>query len=147
MTKTRSTPSPALVLAAAALLLAPAAMADDPEMTWHTIDAGGVFDSSYASLTMSATIGQADVGAMYGGDLALAGGFWVVLEDNGYCIADWDGNGEVTPADVAAFINAWVFDLANGTLLTDLSGSGTIEPLDVALFVNAWTNALNGIGC
>src|SRR5215470_17759495 len=94
--KTRIT-GPVLALAAAGFL-APVALADDPDLTWNTIDAGGVFTSSYTSLSMSATLGQPDVGAMYGDDLSV----------NGTAVSDLNGSGLIEPVDVAMFINAWM---------------------------------------
>jgi choice-of-anchor B domain-containing protein len=62
------------------------------------------------------------------------------------CRADWDHNGLVTPADVAAFVNAWFQDLAAGTFAADFDGIGGVNPADVAAFVAAWVDALT-TGC
>ncbi|MBX3357980.1 MAG: hypothetical protein KF745_06085 [Phycisphaeraceae bacterium] len=52
--------------------------------------------------------------------------------------SDFNGDGEVTPLDVAAFINAWVADLAAGTLQADFDRDGVITPTDIAVFIGAW---------
>ena len=63
------------------------------------------------------------------------------------CRVDWDSNGEVNPADVAAFVSAWISSLADGTLVADFDGNAAIEPADVATFVQAWFAALAGGPC
>src|SRR5262249_20261671 len=60
------------------------------------------------------------------------------------CPADYDGNGVVQPADVAAFVNVWASSLAAGTLDGDFDGNGAVQPADVAAFINAWSTALSG---
>lgn len=52
--------------------------------------------------------------------------------------SDWDDNGQITPADVAAFVNDWFDDLVNGTTTADFDGDGVTAPADVAAFVAAW---------
>jgi hypothetical protein len=54
------------------------------------------------------------------------------------CRADWDHNGAVNPADVAAMVNSWSIGLGNGQLTGDFDASGASEPSDVAAFVAAW---------
>lgn len=64
------------------------------------------------------------------------------------CLADWNRDGAVTPADVAAFINAWSADLTAGTLVSDVNHDGSVSPGDVATFINAWFDALtSGTPC
>lgn len=62
------------------------------------------------------------------------------------CPADSDGNGQITPADVAYFINIWFTSLTQGTLAGDFNGNGIIDPSDVAAYINAWFTALTD-GC
>jgi hypothetical protein len=64
----------------------------------------------------------------------------------GACVADWDGDGEVAPADLAAFVNNWFQSLAGGTLGGDFDGNGLVEPADVAAMVAAWLQAVTS-GC
>lgn len=64
----------------------------------------------------------------------------------GACAADWDGDGLIAPADVAAFINAWSSSLSLGTTAGDFDGDGQVTPADVGGFVNAWFTALT-TGC
>jgi probable HAF family extracellular repeat protein len=69
-----------------------------------------------------------------------------VLPVPGTCPADWNGDGSVTPADVAAFVSAWSADLSAGSAATDFDASGTVTPADVAAFVSAWFSAVTGGG-
>jgi hypothetical protein len=45
------------------------------DLTWSTIDNGGV-ESSGSGYTLNGTIGQPDAGTSSGGGYTLAGGFW-----------------------------------------------------------------------
>lgn len=63
------------------------------------------------------------------------------------CPADYDGDGNVTPADVAAYVNTWFASLAAATLAGDFDGNGAVQPADVAAFVNQWFATLSGGGC
>jgi hypothetical protein len=62
------------------------------------------------------------------------------------CPADADGNGQITPADVATFVSRWVNSLSQGNLDGDFDGNGSVTPADVAAFVSAWFAAVGG-GC
>ena len=53
-----------------------AAVLPDYDLSWHTIDGGGVMRSTGGAFELSGTIGQLDAGAMSGGDFTLTGGFW-----------------------------------------------------------------------
>ncbi len=47
------------------------------DLTWNTIDGGGVMNATGGVYTLVGTIGQPDAGAtMTGGGFTLAGGFW-----------------------------------------------------------------------
>jgi len=46
------------------------------DLSWWTVDAGGVTFSSGGRYTLGGTIGQPDAGMLTGADYALAGGFW-----------------------------------------------------------------------
>lgn len=60
----------------AALLFGTAANAA-LEISWFTIDGGGVMRATGGSFELSGTIGQPDAGKMSGGSFTLDGGFWV----------------------------------------------------------------------
>ena len=55
--------------------------------------------------------------------------------------ADVDGNGVLSPADIATFINLWFAGVQQGTLTGDFDGNGFVQPVDVAQFIGAWSAA------
>jgi len=65
-------------LAVVGLLIAAAvALADGPfDLSWYTIDGGGITLSTGGPFTLGGTIGQPDAGTMSGGSFTLDGGFW-----------------------------------------------------------------------
>lgn len=63
------------------------------------------------------------------------------------CRSDWDRDGAMSPADVAAFVTAWVRSLHENRLDGDFDGNGAVQPADVAAMVSAWTGAINGGPC
>lgn len=62
------------------------------------------------------------------------------------CVADFDGDGAVTPADIAAFINNWSASLGAGNFGGDYDCDTTVAPADIASFISDWSIALSG-GC
>jgi hypothetical protein len=46
------------------------------DLTWFTIDSGGVTWSHGGGFTLGASAGQPDAGVMEGGEFTLTGGFW-----------------------------------------------------------------------
>ncbi|MBX3358703.1 MAG: matrixin family metalloprotease [Phycisphaeraceae bacterium] len=62
------------------------------------------------------------------------------------CLADWDGNSVVTPADIATFINNWTMDISQLTLNTDVDHDNVITPSDIAVFIASWFNSVSN-GC
>ncbi len=66
-----------VILSVGLLAVCGAAMAGEPfAIDWHTIDGGGVMQSTGGGFTLDATIGQPDAGFMTGGGFQLTGGFW-----------------------------------------------------------------------
>ena len=64
-----------VLLLVLALPAAAALAAGGYDLAWWTVDGGGE-TSSGTGYSLSGTIGQADAGAMTGGNYSLAGGFW-----------------------------------------------------------------------
>ncbi|MBX3358161.1 MAG: hypothetical protein KF745_07015 [Phycisphaeraceae bacterium] len=58
---------------------------------------------------------------------------------------DRNGDGAITPTDIAVFINLWTQSVSSGLLSADYDGSGTVDPVDIAAFINAWLGALRGM--
>jgi hypothetical protein len=50
------------------------------------------------------------------------------------CVADFNGDGDVTTQDVLAFLNAWNAGQASG----DINGDGSNDTQDVIAFLNLW---------
>lgn len=63
------------------------------------------------------------------------------------CPADWNRDGQVSPADVAAFVNAWFADLGAGTHFCDLDDDFVSTPADIAAFVSLWAQAIATGSC
>jgi hypothetical protein len=64
---------------AAALLAAPRASSQTGgsyDLSWNTIDGGGITFASGGSYTLGGGAGAADAGVLSGGNYTLAGGFW-----------------------------------------------------------------------
>jgi hypothetical protein len=68
-----------LVLLALAIVPVLAETAATYDLTWWTVDSGGVSGLTAGSYTLSGTAGQPDAGSLSAGDYDLAGGFWQVL--------------------------------------------------------------------
>lgn len=47
------------------------------DLTWNSIDGGGMIFSTGGTYSLGGTIGQPDAGTMSGGTYTLNGGFWV----------------------------------------------------------------------
>jgi hypothetical protein len=61
------------------LLLSGVTLAETGEsydLTWSSVDGGGVMWSIGGDYTLGGTAGQPDAGMLAGGDYTLAGGFW-----------------------------------------------------------------------
>ncbi len=46
------------------------------DLTWSTVDSGGVMFSAGGGYSLGGTVGQPDAGVLSGGGYTLAGGFW-----------------------------------------------------------------------
>lgn len=65
------------------------------DLSWSTIDGGGISSSSGGALSMAATLGQPDTGVMTGGGFVLSGGFWPGAVAGVPLSGDCDGDGDV----------------------------------------------------
>ena len=67
-----------LALAALLLLLAGAAWAQTAgyNLSWWTVDGGGVTSLASGGYALGGTVGQPDAGVISGGGYTLGGGFW-----------------------------------------------------------------------
>ncbi len=76
MSMTRRFSTMSIMILTAGMALATAALAADLAIDWHTVDGGGVMQSSGGGFTLDGSIGQADAGIMTGGGFQMTGGFW-----------------------------------------------------------------------
>lgn len=72
---------------------------EDFDLSWNTIDGGGVMQSTGGDFELSATIGQPDAGAMTGGDFEMTGGFWFPV-----VAGDCNADGVVNLLDYESFL-------------------------------------------
>jgi len=113
------------------------ALALQPEMRWHTIDAGGGTAAGSGAVLLSLTIGQPDVGRATGaGDIALEGGFWAARGTP--CPADLNQDGIVDFNDLLEFLNLYNV----GSLQADFNGDGIVDFNDFLEYLN-----LYNVGC
>jgi hypothetical protein len=73
-----------LCLLAASLMAAPRASSQTGgayDLSWNTIDGGGITFAQGGSYSLGGTIGAADAGVQSGGQYSLGGGFWYGVSD------------------------------------------------------------------
>ena len=126
-----------LTTAILCLALAPAALGQDFDLSWWTIDGGGAMFSTGGDFELGGTIGQADANqvVMTGGDFELQGGFWAVAA--AACDpCDMDCDGMVNAFDIEPFL-----DLLFGggepcdTCTGDVDGNGVVNAFDIEPFL------------
>jgi hypothetical protein len=69
-----------LIGALAVIMAAPGASSQvggQYDLSWNSVDGGGITFASGGNYMLGGTIGAADAGAMQGGAYTLSGGFWV----------------------------------------------------------------------
>jgi hypothetical protein len=98
------------------------------DLSWHSIDGGGVIHSTGGDFELSGTIGQPDAGTMTGGTFELTGGFWFETPPG-----DCNEDGGTSLVDHESFV-----DCISGPLSTaagacrcfDVDGSGSVDLID-----------------
>ena len=123
-----------LMLVAAALgapVILAVAVDSTYDLTWHTIDGGGVMRSTGGDFELSGTIGQPDAGTMSGGNFTLTGGFWFEVVPS-----DCNEDGVVNLFDYDAFQTCLTGPGGGpppaGCDCYDFDGDGKITLLDFA---------------
>ncbi len=96
-----------------------------------------------------------DITLLPGGDLVAAGGDFSSAGEyaSAYfaqwvpgCPPDWNCNGALNSADIAAFLTAWLGSINAGTAEADFDGNGVVNSTDISAFLAAWLEALQD-GC
>jgi hypothetical protein len=118
-----------------------AALADNFDMGWWTVDGGGDMWTTGGNFTLSGTIGQPDAGVvMTGGNFSLAGGFWLAVTPA--CLGDCNCDGQINFDDINAFIAALSAPEAACYFPNiDIDGSGQINFDDINPFVAILSNS------
>ena len=104
------------------------------DLTWNTIDSGGVLRSVGGDFELSGTIGQLDAGQMTGGNFALSGGFWFEIAP-GDCTED----GATNLVDYLQFTECFSGPLVGGIgpiclACFDMDADDDVDLVDFAAF-------------
>lgn len=112
------------------------------DLTWHTIDGGGVMFSAGGDYELSGTIGQSDAGGPMVGPVEsgyeLTGGFWFALAPG-----DCNSDGGVNLFDYDAFEECLVGPGGGAPgsecICFDFDGNGTVDLIDVGLLQSGFS--------
>ncbi len=100
------------------------------DLSWWTIDGGGITFATSGTFNLGGTIGQPDASnALTGGTFSLTGGFWFTpacIPTNG----DVDGNGCVDDADLLQVLFAFG---ATGANLADVNCDALVDDADLLI--------------
>ncbi len=121
----------------------------DYDLSWSTIDGGGVMFATGGDFELAGTIGQPDAvpqaAPLIGGDYQLIGGFWVPFGPACfiYSILDFDADCDVDGDDLDAFVNC-----ASGPAITQanpdcewarLDGDDDVDQGDFGVFQRCYS--------
>lgn len=114
--------------------------AQEYDLSWHTIDGGGVIKSTGGDFELSGTIGQSDAGVMddgVEGGYTLTGGFWFEIPPG-----DCEEDGDVDLYDQIKFTGCATGPLTAPALdcrCFDVNHSGTVDVADWAVMQTTFT--------
>ena len=114
------------------------------DIVWHTIDAGGISNSTGGSFELSGTIGQPDAAPnppLSGGTFELAGGFWPIANVC-YCVGDLNGDGSKNGDDIQKFVSC--VTSGGACSCADMDNATGVDLNDVNVFV---TDLLSNTFC
>ena len=100
------------------------------DLSWHSIDGGGVMRSTGGDFELSGTIGQPDAGRMSGGTFEVTGGFWFEVAPS-----DCNEDGVVNTVDHGSFedcLGGPAGSLISGCACFDVDGDSKITLEDFA---------------
>ena len=110
----------------------------DYDLSWHTVDNGGIGGNSYSSggvFQLAGTIGQPDAGVMSAGAFELSGGFWPAATQT--CAGDVNGDGEVDVTDLLDVIAAWGA-CPPDSCPSDIDQDGDVDVSDLLAVISFW---------
>lgn len=119
-------------------LTAVAALAQNYDLSWRTIDGGGTTFSTGGAFSLGATIGQHDAGpsngAMTGGPFTLVGGFWPAAVSTCVCPGDTNFDGLRNGLDIQTMVDCLLY--GGNCPCAELDGSWGLTIADVQGFVS-----------
>jgi hypothetical protein len=140
------------LVAALLVFTAPSALAQSGyDLSWWTVDGGGIMDASGSGFTLAATLGQPDAGIpLSGGSFSVEGGFWPAATDRMASVSA-GAFYSVTPCRMVDTRNAagplggpaLQAGVARTFVLTDVCG---VPPSAKALSVNLVVTQTTGAG-
>lgn len=104
------------------------------DMSWNTLDGGGVTFASGGDFDLGGTIGQPDTDYLSGGGFTLAGGFWGRVASPPDCPGDANGDNAVDFADITAVLANWLDFGAAG----DVNNDWEVNFLDITIILANW---------
>lgn len=116
-----------------------AGLGPDYDLSWHTIDGGGVMFSTGGAFELSGTIGQPDAGTLAAGDFELTGGFWFALAPG-----DCNSDGGVTLFDYGDFescLSGPGAGVPPGCACFDMNRDGKIDLRDFAVLQSGFSGS------
>ena len=120
-------------------IVAAPALAQNYDLSWHTIDGGGTVTAGADGYELVGTIAQADadgvVAELTADGYSLVGGFWAAIAPHCTCIADVNADDRIDGGDIQRFIDCALSD-SGDCACADLDRSGTIAPADFEAFVD-----------
>lgn len=104
------------------------------DLTWHTVDGGGMTPMVGGGFELNATLAQADAGTLSGNGFELVGGFWAFAPQ--YCSlpADMNSDGFRDALDIQGFVDCVVGGVGSCDC-AQLDGVGGVNLNDLAYFV------------
>lgn len=104
------------------------------ELSWSTMDAAGVVQSTGGPYSLSGTLGQADSSIMAVPSLTLIGGFWSISNRFPFAPPDLDQDYDVDYDDIEYFVACATGDLLGPPIIdcasADLDGDGDVDASD-----------------
>lgn len=103
---------------------------------WHTIDSGGVSNSTGGPYELSGTIGQPDAATnppLIGGTFELAGGFWPFASVC-HCLGDLNGDGAKNADDIQKFVSC--VSSGGSCSCADMDQATGVDINDISVFVS-----------